>query len=55
MTSDEMLGIYPHEEIDTFEAEFRSIKFVDCRRNMKWYATKLVQARRDRDLKCSVV
>jgi len=53
--ADIFIGICPHEEIDDFEAEFSSIRFVDCRRNMKWYAAKLVQARRDRDLKCSVV
>jgi hypothetical protein len=52
---DVFVGICPDEEIDDFEREFSDIKFVDCRRNMKWYATKLVEARRVHGLKCSVV
>ncbi len=52
---DVFIGICPHDVIDDFEAQFPELKFVDCRRNMKWYATKLVEARHERDLKCSVV
>jgi len=52
---DIFVGICPDALIDRLEADFPGIKFVDCYRNTKWYATKLVQARRDRELKCSVV
>jgi hypothetical protein len=31
------------------------VSFVDPRRNLKWYATKLVAARKQHGLSCSVV
>lgn len=52
---DVFVGLCPHEEIDHFEATFPNIRFVDPRRPMKWYATKLIHARQRLDLKNSVV
>ena len=48
------VGICPDEEIDYFETKY-NYPFVDPRRNMKWYASKLIEARQKHDLKCSVV
>jgi hypothetical protein len=48
-------GLCPHEEIAVFEAAYPSLKFIDPRRNMKWYATELIHARQRLDLKNSVV
>jgi len=53
--SDVFVGICPHGEIDQFEKLFPSVQFVDCRRNMKWYASKLVVARQQHDIKFSVI
>lgn len=49
------IGLCPHEEIQQLEARFQSILFIDPRRPMKWYATKLIQARHRSGLKYSVV
>lgn len=49
------IGLCPHEEIEYFENLGSGIEFVDPRRNMKWYAKKLIKARRNHDLKVSVV
>jgi hypothetical protein len=53
--TDVFVGICPNDEIEYFEGRFPDINFVDCQRNMKWYANKLIQMRRTRNLKCSVV
>jgi hypothetical protein len=52
---DIFVGICPHEEIERFEKMFKKINFIDPRRNMKWYATQLINARCRLDLKFSVV
>lgn len=52
---DIFIGLCPHERIEEFERRFPNIKFIDPKRNMKWYADKLIEARRARNLKCSVV
>jgi hypothetical protein len=52
---DIFVGICPHEEINHFEKMFDNINFIDPRRNMKWYATQLVNARHRLNLKFSVV
>lgn len=53
--SDVFVGICPDDKIDQFEKLFTSFQFVDCQRNMKWYASKLVEARHRHDMKCSVI
>lgn len=52
---DVFVGLCPHDDIGTFEALFSSVGFIDPRRNMKWYATKLIDARQRLDMKFSVV
>lgn len=52
---DIFMGICPHDEIEHFEDMFEDVSFLDPRRNMKWYATQLVQARQRLNLKFSVV
>lgn len=53
--NDVFIGLCPHEEITYFENLVSGIEFVDPRRNMKWYAKKLIKARQEHDLKVSVV
>ncbi|MCJ7457595.1 MAG: hypothetical protein MUP17_01220 [candidate division Zixibacteria bacterium] len=52
---DVFVGLCPHDCIDEFEALFNPVGFIDPTRNMKWYATKLIQARQRLDIKFSVV
>jgi hypothetical protein len=52
---DIFIGLCAHKHIDRFEAVLPEIGFIDPRRNMKWYATKLIKARQRCDLKVSVV
>jgi len=52
---DVFVGLCPHEEIDLFESRIPWLKFIDPRRNMKWYSEKLIEARQKLDLKHSVV
>lgn len=52
---DIFIGLCPHDEIEYFEDMMRGIDFVDPRRNMKWYAKKLIEARQKHDLKFSVI
>lgn len=52
---DVFIGLCPHDRIREFEAAFPPCRFVDPRRNMKWYATKLVESRQRLDIKFSVV
>ena len=49
------IGLCPHEEISDFETLFPPVGFIDPRRSMKWYATKLIEARQRLDIKFSVV
>ncbi len=52
---DVFIGLCPDDEISYFESIFLPITFVDPRRNMKFYAMKLIEARERLPLKCSVV
>lgn len=52
---DVFMGICPDDEIPHFEILFPKVKFVDCRRNMKWYAKKLIEARKRLKVKFSVI
>jgi len=52
---DIFIGLCPHDEIDYFENKLSSIDFIDPTRNMKWYATKLIDARKRLEIKNSVV
>lgn len=52
---DVFLGLCPHQNIDRLERSYRPIQFIDPRRNVKWYAPKLVRARRRLNLRYSVV
>ena len=53
--ADVFIGLCPEEDIVTFDARFPPVQFIDPRRNMKWYAKKLIDARQRLDLKHSVV
>lgn len=58
--SDIFVGLCPDSEIDyfenlTFEIFSQKIGFVDPQRNMKWYATKLIEKRKSLDMSQSVV
>ncbi len=53
--NDVFIGLCPHDEIPYFEGLYPGTGFIDPLRNMKWYATKLVDARQRLDLKYSVV
>lgn len=52
---DIFIGLCPDEDIEHFEALFPSIGFIDPKMSMKWYATKLIEARKRLDIKFSVV
>lgn len=56
---DVFIGLCPHDEIEELEArvpeKLHGLGFVDPRRNIKWYATKLIEARQRLDIKHSVV
>lgn len=52
---DVFIGLCPHEQIGFFENKFSWLKFVDPTRNMKWYADKLIDAKKRCDLKYSVI
>ncbi len=52
---DVFVGLCPHDRVLEFEALFHPVGFIDPTRNMKWYATKLIEARQRLDLKHSVV
>lgn len=53
--NDIFIGLCPEEDTDSFEKRYPPIKFIDPRRNIKWYATKLIESRQRLDLKYSVV
>jgi len=53
--NDVFVGLCPHDSIARYEGMFPGVGFIDPRRNMKWYATKLVEARQRLNIKFSVV
>ena len=52
---DVFMGLCPHDEIPYFESRFSWLRFIDPKRNIKWYAEKLVEARKSSQLDYSVV
>lgn len=52
---DVFVGLCPEAQIPYFEGKFAPIGFIDPQRTMKWYATKLIDARQRLNLKHSVV
>lgn len=54
-TNDVFVGLCPDDEIDAFEGQYPSIDFIDPKVNPKWYAKKLIDARRRLRMKYSVV
>lgn len=52
---DVFIGLCPHEEIDYFENRLPDLKFFDPRRNIKWYAEKLIKSRHRSGIDYSVV
>lgn len=52
---DVFIGFCPHDEIDDFERLLPGVGFIDPRRNMKWYSTKLIEHRDRLGMKHSVV
>jgi hypothetical protein len=52
---DVFCGLCPHEHIEEFEDRYRPIKFIDPRRNIKWYAQSLIASRQRLQLRNSVV
>ena len=53
--TDVFIGLCPHDEISEFENMLPLVRFVDPRRNMRWYSTQLIEMRQRRDLTQSVV
>lgn len=51
---DVFVGLCPDGEKDQFEGLFQHVRFIDPTRNMKWYATELIQARERLGLKFPV-
>lgn len=49
------IGLCPEDEIEIFESLHPDVKFIDPRRPVEWFATKLLAARQRCDLKTSVV
>lgn len=52
---DVFIGLCPHNEICHFESMLHPIRFVDPRRNMRWYSAQLIEMRQRLDLTQSVV
>jgi hypothetical protein len=52
---DVFCGFCPHDEIGHFQGKYAPIRFIDPRRNMKWYAKSLIESRQRLNLKYSVV
>jgi len=48
---DVFIGLCPENQIAGFESKFAWLKFIDPRRNMKWYAEKLIEASKRAGLK----
>lgn len=53
--NDIFIGLCPDDEIEDFESKFESVEFIDPMRNIEWYASKLIAARKRLELKYSVV
>lgn len=53
--ADVFAGLCPDDEIDELEAAFPGLPFVDPRRPMRWYSTKLMERRRLKGMTESVV
>jgi hypothetical protein len=53
--NDIFIGLCPDDRISEFERLLPGVGFVDPVRNVKWYATKLLQARQRLDIKFSVL
>lgn len=52
---DVFIGLCPHDEIEQMEKLFPGVGFIDPSRNMKWYASKLIDSRKRLELKYSVI
>lgn len=52
---DVFIGLCPHTEIEGMESLLPNVGFIDPTRNMKWYASKLIDSRKRCELKHSVV
>jgi len=52
---DVFIGLCPDEETDYFESKFGWLSFIDPHRNVKWYAEKLLDAKKRSRLNYSVV
>jgi len=48
---DVFIGLCPDNQIGGLESKFSWLKFIDPRRNMKWYAEKLIEANKRAGLK----
>lgn len=46
--TDVFLGLCQHEEIGKFEGLFDSVRFIDPRRPVKWYASKIIAAQEEK-------
>jgi len=46
--TDVFVGICPDSKIKYFEKIFSGVKFIDCQKNIKYYAKKLVDTKKDR-------
>ncbi|MFN8179099.1 MAG: hypothetical protein U0167_14305 [bacterium] len=55
VAEDAFIGFCPHCEIAHFESVWPDVQFVDPRRTLRWYATKLIDARQRLGLRDSVV
>lgn len=52
---DVFCGLSPHEDVEYFEAQYQPLRFIDPRRNMKWYAQSLIESIQRVGLQHSVV
>jgi len=52
--SDVFVGLCPDEDIKYFEKHYAPLKFIDPRRPLKWYATRLRRAKARLDLEYSI-
>jgi Putative abortive phage resistance protein AbiGi, antitoxin len=49
------IGLCPEDKIEEFEKRWPPIEFIDPTKNIKWHATKLINARKRLKIKYSVV
>lgn len=52
---DVFCGVCVHDQVELFERQYAPLRFIDPRRNMKWYAQSLIASRQRLDLEYSVV